>query len=1116
MRSSLAIKTLFRTVGKTVFTFFLIAVLTFSLFLQLAEYRATAREFAENIEMYRGTGYLEKAEATFVGYDKLRYPYYIGTDPRVDLAGWDLPDLTVFDYPALTGAEIDEISAMAGVSSTHPRYMTAGRSAYPRLRDDDGIWDNNSLVVIEGTLGEPCMNVAFSPTRMIGEQAFTLLDAKLLAGDLDLEYYKELGPERWQYEYDSAVRVWSPEFLAFWDHEGSVKDGEIYFFPTPWSADDTSFMEEDWVPTASEDDHNMFETSRHLGFRVGNVILKNYPYGLDVQNTWRQGGRYVFVFRCSHEKTMIDLEALSLNLYDWLSEHFCPAVWDVTDAPENYLELPEYAPLKTLMEIIESDRNTLDVVYTGDMSAIRQIKDGKMALADGRWLSPEDTASGAMVCMLDQRFARTYGLQVGDTLPLELGDKLFEQFFNLGAIANTVERYADNWTDAEFEIVGLYSTSGGAFAAAKEPNWSYSVNTVFVPASALPETVDLTDHQFAPGEFTFRVDNAWDIAPFLEETAPRIGAMGMTLMFDDGGWMEVYTPYVAARRVALVRIALLAAVTALAIAFAVYLFISRKRKDYAIMRALGTPRRQSGEALLLPLMLLAAVSVILGLAAAIRYIERMGKLGRPPLGMALLCGIVALLLTLLLALAMLRGLGRQSPLDLLQGGTRPRAVAPQRADLAQAVAARPAEANPQAAARQTGILTQDSRRKPHSLRFVLRYIFRHIRRSAVKSQLAVLVAALMLSAVSQLGYMRGVYEQLRSDTVVTARFNMSIILPRLKELEADGLTADLYYERNLDGVIVLGHGDTREIHIGVTNHIESYVGGACEISYAPGYGPEDMSITGKYVVLGKAMMEENGIALGDTVRICKLEDTDRFFQTESRRLQAEYPGQYSDERSSLWEVWPEHMEQELDQLCDCLTVIGAVSTGDSSYDSVVFTPGLETTKKFMTDNLLEYVEFRVPDNSRAREMKQRGEDLTGHRSGAFSIDLGKLESVERTAALLETLYPVVIVLTLLIGAALCALLIMQTTKDAAIMRIQGTTKGKTRAMLAGEQIWLAVFGVGIGLGVMALIRRADFAAIARQALRFGGAYLAIAAAASMVSAVIATKKNLLELLQTKE
>ena len=84
-----------------------------------------------------------------------------------------------------------------------------------------------------------------------------------------------------------------------------------------------------------------------------------------------------------------------MSLYDFLTEPWCQAIWDVTDAPENYLELEEYAPLRECVEITNADVHTLDVVYSDNMEVIQQIDNDVMRLAEGRWLDTYDTENGA-------------------------------------------------------------------------------------------------------------------------------------------------------------------------------------------------------------------------------------------------------------------------------------------------------------------------------------------------------------------------------------------------------------------------------------------------------------------------------------------------------------------------------------------------------------------------------------------------------------------------------------------------------------------------------------------------------------------------------------------------
>ena len=271
-------------------------------------------------------------------------------------------------------------------------------------------------------------------------------------------------------------------------------------------------------------------------------------------------------------------------------------------------------------------------------------------------------------------------LKLGDTISLKLGHELFEQYYSLGAVAGTKERLSEEWTDAEFEMVGIYKDRD-AYTLSRTPNWTYSSNTVFVPLSSLPLTEEeLEGHEFSPSEFSFKVDNAWDIEAFKEECIPQIEAMGLTVMFDDGGWSEVVKAFTSAQRLAIIRIALLSAVTVIATGFVVYLFISRRRKDYAIMRALGTTKGKAERTLLLPLMVLTAVGVAVGTAIGWIYtantiagsssLEILGDYAvntSIPLWPVIVCAAGEIALTFIFALFMLKKLGRRSPLELLLG-----------------------------------------------------------------------------------------------------------------------------------------------------------------------------------------------------------------------------------------------------------------------------------------------------------------------------------------------------------------------------------------------------------------------------------------------------------------
>jgi hypothetical protein len=61
-----------------------------------------------------------------------------------------------------------------------------------------------------------------------------------------------------------------------------------------------------------------------------------------------------------------------------------------------------------------------------------------------------------------------------------------------------------------------------------------------------------------------------------------------------------------------------------------------------------------------------------------------------------------------------------------------------------------------------------------------------------------------------------------------------------------------------------------------------------------------------------------------------------------------------------------------------------------------------------------------------------------------------VSQLDKNISLLKVLYPVVMAVSVLIGAGLCFLLLLQATREAAIMRVLGTTKTAVRLALIIE------------------------------------------------------------------
>ena len=104
----------------------------------------------------------------------------------------------------------------------------------------------------------------------------------------------------------------------------------------------------------------------------------------------------------------------------------------------------------------------------------------------------------------------------------------------------------------------------------------------------------------------------------------------------------------------------------------------------------------------------------------------------------------------------------------------------------------------------------------------------------------------------------------------------------------------------------------------------------------------------------------------------------------------------------------------------------------------------------------------------------------------------------------------------LIALGLALLLVIQSAREAAILRVLGTPKGKTWVMLGGGQVLLCLLGLLLGLAALTLLRQDVAAVLGGPSLLCAGLYLAGSLCGTIAGAAYVTKDKALELLQVKE
>ena len=616
MKLNTHLKTLYRSPLRSILTLLLLAAAAFLFLYNLSEYTASSRQYREARAHYQGVLTVEEEQVT--EQVDPRYNFFILTDETNPGRTWDRFSYEEYHHKSLSGETAEALSALPYVSRTERRYMTAGVSVdYLRLDTDPNFFAYNSRLILEGTLaGSKSLTYLSDPLgnyNTAASRELKLEDVKLLAGD----------PEQLEVLDKSEIT------LAVLKEERR----DAYALAAQGGG----------------------YSSRFASIALDLGLFREDAEALEV------GRRYVFVLRGVHPWQKEDFVFGDDTRIGWW-----PYITDVTDLPETYLETEEFAPLRELMQVTEDDLRTFDVVYGDDMAAIPRVTDGRIICMKGRFLTPED--AGQPVCVVSTDFLETYGLDLGDTLTLDLGNYLSEQYAPLGAVASTRGRYSTAFQRQTFTIVGAWQDLNEGKHVNRDLYWCWSNNAIFVPSAFLPDCVNADTYTPKPAEVSFVVGNAEDILPFMEECLPRVEALGLTYTFSDGGWLQVAKDLTRARSLALVKLLIFTGAALFALILTIWLFIGRKKKEYGVLRALGMRKREAGLRLYVPFLLLGVLAGLLGLLAA--WLLTAGQLAEgyaPPSGAPFLLGALGFLVLLaVMAFAGLLIIRRRSILELIQ------------------------------------------------------------------------------------------------------------------------------------------------------------------------------------------------------------------------------------------------------------------------------------------------------------------------------------------------------------------------------------------------------------------------------------------------------------------
>ena len=629
------IRSLFRSPLKTCLTLLLLAAAAFLFLYNLSEYSVSDREYREARDRYEGVLTVEeKAIQDNTSY----YDYFLLTDETNPGDTYGEVSYEEYHQQSLSSELIAKLSALPHVSRVEKRYLTSGVSRdYVRLDTDTNMYPYYARCVVTGTVKyryyskmHQDKSIQMFQPEIDSLEFVTLEDVEVLAGDPAWLMDKE--------EHTLNLHTFKEEYRG-------------QFFTTDYTVDHQSR-------------NNVFVLDNHLFPGDTDILQPGRRVLLVVRNNCQEQpilpqDEYRGVYP---EGRVHEFDVGDDSLIGWW-----PYFTDITDLPEDWLEQDAFADLRELIRVTNDDVHTFDIVYGDDMAAQRRVTDGRIICHEGRFITPAD--AGQPVCVVNTDVLDAYGLNVGDTITLDLGNYLSEQYAPLGAVAVNRERQSTAYTTRTFTIIGSWRDLNEGNHTYRDLYWCWSNNAIFVPSSFLPECRNAEDHEFKPSEVSFVVGNAEEIDAFVKDSVPQLEAMGLTYSFSDGGWLQVGEDLMQSRSLALVKLLIFSAAALFALILTVWLFIGRKKREYGILRALGMPKGEASNRLFVPFLLLGILAAVLGLAAARIVTARQlaAEHAPAPFGLFLLGALVLLVLLAIMALVGILIIRRKSILALIQG-----------------------------------------------------------------------------------------------------------------------------------------------------------------------------------------------------------------------------------------------------------------------------------------------------------------------------------------------------------------------------------------------------------------------------------------------------------------
>lgn len=758
-------------------------------------------------------------------------------------------------------------------------------------------------------------------------------------------------------------------------------------------------------------------------------------------------------------------------------------------------------------------------------------------LREGRWINQSDEEKGRRVCVVHQNMAELRGVEIGDEISIDLYDVMTG--ISDGALLPALigqEKY-DNWREIEtvsqtYTVVGIFGFKGNTMMGA---------SMVFVPPSSIPQawTEQWKGNYLGSNYFYFVLESPDRIETFLAEHELELSEMGYTVRFEDHGWAKFQESAEPMLQTSLTSSIIYGVLMVCTIVLLAVLAVLSKRKELAIMRALGVTACAAGVNGFVPLFMVGTLGIIAGAGIAWFYLRKEAaellrgltnmiaveaELHIPTGYYMLIVGCVVFLWAVIILSLLIYQLQKPVLVQLQGGQETGRQTQKTLLSEEKHSGIHRAEKNSEFKATGHSVLVSSGNEYRGKIRFQMqmRLICYYSIRIRWRTALTILITSgflVMIPAINfflqynekQIDYLYHTVEitgDVQQKSSIQSGYDVGVVpVSVVEELKRKETLKSLYLEMETTAILydiepILNQIPKVTLVEYLTVHgLDKWQGSnleqsGMEIEYLPGFDEtfltsKDINANG-WIVMNSAVMAQYGLDLDDEIYLRYLNHTkDCFYRYR-------IIGRITADHGSNIDIIIRSKEMEGQEKAGYI---------DVCYSTVKFSLYRSVNKE------LEFFQKEMEELLSTVEATRITELVCTLNDDELTMAVEPLEQGNR---LMEILYPILLVISVLVSAGVAILLMLPRRKEAAIMRVLGTRKRYTVMVFAGGHMLACMVGILVALFGMWYMASWLYKWVWSSLLICIGLYLLGSLVGSFIGAWTLVSGKPLELLQVKE